>query len=175
MLAFAGLRSLRLQLDNTPQRQYLAEGFSKLTALTTLELGASFTAYRYKPAFSAAASSQSPSQRLLLCCRQSSNARTPGLNPSDVTINKSAPRRRRGASASAAGAVGGVQQSGKDNIFIQPGEGEYQRLHRPAPCGTIRGRCAGYESTSQPWKSSICSGGCTSVVGSSEGTPCANC
>ena len=59
-LPFEGLRSLRLQLDNPPQQMYLAEGFSKLTALTSLELVRSFSASCYKPIFSASAFSQAP-------------------------------------------------------------------------------------------------------------------
>lgn len=58
MLLFPGLRSLRLQLDNPPERLYLDKEFSKLTALTSLELGQSFTAIHYKPTFSAVASSR---------------------------------------------------------------------------------------------------------------------
>ena len=38
MLLFEGLKTLRLRLDNPPQRLYLAEGFSKLTELSTVEL-----------------------------------------------------------------------------------------------------------------------------------------
>ena len=34
---------------------YLAEGFSKLTALSSVELGESFTGAYYKPTFSASA------------------------------------------------------------------------------------------------------------------------
>ena len=62
MLLFEGLKLLRLRLHNPLQRLYFAEGFSKLTGLTTVEL------YNHSndacsspwPTFSASAFSKSP-------------------------------------------------------------------------------------------------------------------
>ena len=38
MLSFEGLKSLRLRLQNPPQRLYFTDGFSKLTQLNTVEI-----------------------------------------------------------------------------------------------------------------------------------------
>lgn len=70
MLLFAGLRSLRLQLDNPPDRLFLAKEFSQLTELTMLELDQSVTAIHYGPTFSAAAPSKSCQWSIYSMCLQ---------------------------------------------------------------------------------------------------------
>ena len=49
MLLLGGLRSLRVQFHDPPELLYLAEGFSELTALTSVELRLAHERYDYAP------------------------------------------------------------------------------------------------------------------------------
>ena len=49
MLPFEGLQSMRLYLDKPPQRLYFEDGFSKLAALTTVELNQSEADSYFRP------------------------------------------------------------------------------------------------------------------------------